>query len=184
VVGTSQRYGVILADPPWNWRAWSRKGESRSAKQHYDVMEIEDVMDLYGFVDPLCSEDCVLFLWATFPLIEDALATIHAWDFDYKGVAFTWVKTNNDGSPWMGLGYWTRHNAEVCLLGTRGHPKRKSRSVREVIISPRRGHSRKPEEQYERIEALVDGPYLELFARPPHPRGWNVWGKEAEGGIE
>ncbi len=79
----------------------------------------------------------------------------------------------------MGTGYWTRSNAELCLLGARGAPKRQAKDVRQLIVAPRREHSRKPDEAIESIERLVAGPYLELFARPPHRPGWDVWGVEA-----
>jgi len=82
----------------------------------------------------------------------------------------------------MGLGYWSRANAEMCLLGTIGHPKRKQKNVHSLIVSQRREHSRKPEEIYGRIERLVDGPYLEMFAR--HRRnGWACWGNEVTGDL-
>lgn len=128
-------------------------------------------------VASIAADDCVLFLWATYPNLPDAFRVIDSWGFTYKTVAFTWIKTNKDGTPFMGLGYWTRANAEVCLLATRGRPKRKARDVPQVIISRRREHSRKPDEQYEHIMRLVDGPYIELFARYPWP-GWAGWGLE------
>jgi MT-A70 len=77
----------------------------------------------------------------------------------------------------IGCGYWTRANPEQCLLATRGHPSRRSRGVRKLVVAPRREHSRKPDEIYERIEALCDGPYLEMFARHSRP-GWAAWGTE------
>src|ERR1700730_15421763 len=120
--------------------------------------------------------DCVLFLWATDPLLPRAFEVIAAWGFAYKTVAFTWAKTTKDGAGFpIGCGYWTRANPEQCLLATRGRPQRLSRAVPQLIISPRREHSRKPDEAYERIEALVPGPYLELFARAPRA-GWAAWG--------
>jgi N6-adenosine-specific RNA methylase IME4 len=177
-------YKVILADPPWNWKAWSAKGESRSAKQHYDVMTGNELRDLgYQKILDWVDEEhgCILFLWAIDSMLPQALELIKYWGFKYKTVAFTWVKLNKNGyTPSMGMGYWTRANPEMCLLATRGKPKRKDKGVRQLIIGKRREHSRKPDEQYERIERLVEGPYLEMFARPPHQRGWDVWGNEAE----
>ena len=98
---------------------------------------------------------------------------IAAWGFVYKTVAFIWVK------PSIGMGYWSRKQAELCLLATKGRPKRLSGGVRQVIEAPRREHSRKPDDIYERIEQLVGGPYLEMFARQFWP-GWDAWGAEVD----
>ncbi|MCI9057187.1 MAG: adenine methyltransferase [Oscillospiraceae bacterium] len=174
-----KKYGVILADPPWAFRAWSDKGKGRSAEQHYPTMRMEDIKALP--VPSLAAEDCVLFLWATFPMLKEALEVIDVWGFTYKTVAFTWVKENrkSPGLFW-GLGYWTRANAEVCLLATRGSPKRQSAAVHQVILSPIEQHSKKPDAVRERIVALMgDVPRAELFARQETP-GWDVWGNEVE----
>ena len=129
----------------------------------------------------------MLLLWTTDPLLDKALDVIRAWGFTYKTVGFCWAKLNkspallyNEKDFFTGLGFWTRANPELCLLATRGHPRRRSRSVRKLIVSPRREHSRKPDEAYERIEALCEGPYLEMFARAPRP-GWDGWGNQSEG---
>jgi N6-adenosine-specific RNA methylase IME4 len=119
----------------------------------------------------------------TNPLLPVGLEVITAWGSAYKTVGFTWVKTTQDGTGFpIGCGYWTRANAELCLLATRGQPQRLSRSVRQLIVSPRREHSRKPDEIYDRIEELVPGPYLELFARNRRP-GWGSWGHEVQTGV-
>ena len=115
--------------------------------------------------------------------MPQAVEVIHAWGFEYKTCAFCWNKGNSlplfpdDFQPKMGLGYWTRANSEVCLLATRGNPKRKHADVRQVIQAQLREHSRKPDEQYDRIERLVDGPYLEMFARQTRA-GWDAIGDE------
>jgi N6-adenosine-specific RNA methylase IME4 len=178
-----KRYPVIYADPPWQFAAYSKKGEGRSAVAHYDCMTKEELRALP--ISNIAEGDCVLFLWTTDPFLPDALELIKAWGFKYKTVAFYWAKTNRSivGSEFtendffVGLGYWTRANVEPCLLATRGHPKRISRKVRRLIISPRRQHSRKPDEIYERIEQLVDGPYVELFSRISRDR-WDGWGNQ------
>ena len=170
---------MILADPPWSFRAWSSKGMGRSAEQHYPTMRLEDIKALP--VSDLAAGDCVLFLWATFPMLKEALEVIDTWGFTYKTVAFTWVKENrkSPGLFW-GLGYWTRANAEVCLLATRGSPKRQSAAVHQVILSPIERHSKKPDAVRERIVALMgDVTRVELFARQETP-GWDVWGNEVE----
>lgn len=104
----------------------------------------------------LAAKDSALFLWATFPQLPEALRLIQAWGFTYKSVAFVWLKQNRKSPGWFyGLGFWTRGNAEVCLLATRGHPKRQAANIHQFIISPVREHSRKPEEAREKIVALM-----------------------------
>jgi len=172
------QYGAILADPPWNFHTWSNKGRNRSADKHYGLLDLDAIKALP--VGDLAAPDCALFLWATWPMLGDALEVIRAWGFKYKSVGFVWVKVNKDDTPFMGLGYWTRANTEPCLLATRGKPKRLHADVSQVIIEPRREHSRKPDCVHERIERLVGGPYIELFARRPMA-GWTVWGDEVDG---
>ena len=173
----TKKYQIILADPPWTFRVWSKKGAGRSAASHYDVMSLRDICNLP--IKSITAKDAVLLLWAVPPNFPEALEVIDTWDFTYKTFAFTWVKLNQDGSPFMGMGHYTRANAEVCLLATKTKGKvlpRLSRGVRQVILSPRREHSRKPDEQYGRIEQLFgDVPRIELFARHTRP-GWDCWG--------
>lgn len=176
-------YRAILADPPWTFQTRSPKGRDRCPDaRHYSVMSLADILAMRPMLDRWAAPDCVLFLWCTFPMLEHGLHVIDAWGFTYRTVAFTWAKRQKtDESKWaMGTGYWTRSNAEICLLAARGTPLRHAKDVRQLIIAPRREHSRKPDEAIESIERLVSGPYLELFARPPHRDGWDVWGLEAE----
>jgi N6-adenosine-specific RNA methylase IME4 len=174
-------YSAIYADPPWSFATYSRKGKGRSAEAHYDCMGLDEIKAMR--VPEWAADDCALFLWVTDPLLPRAFEIIEAWGFVYKTVAFTWVKTTRDGTGFpIGCGFWTRANPELCLMATRGRPQRISRSVRQLIFAPRRAHSQKPEEAYDRIESLVPGPYLELFARGRRP-GWASWGLEVETGI-
>ena len=125
-------------------------------------------------------EDCVLFMWATYPMMAEALEVIKAWGFTYKSIAFQWVKLNRSGKGYFfGLGRWTRGNTEPCLIATRGKPKRISAAVSQSIFSPIRSHSQKPEEVREKIvELMGDLPRVELFARE-RADGWDAWGNEA-----
>lgn len=176
-------FGAILADPPWHYVTWSAAGTGRSAEQHYQTMSREQIQAMP--VGDVAAADCVLFLWATWPTLRDAWEVIEAWGFTYKTAAFDWMKADvrqidmfrDDADGQVGLGHWTRSNTEPCLLATRGNPKRLSAAVRMAVIEPRREHSRKPDCVHERIERLVAGPYLELFARRERP-GWTVWGNE------
>jgi N6-adenosine-specific RNA methylase IME4 len=174
-----RKYGAIYADPSWSFRNWSAKGTGRNAVSHYDCLELESLASL-PMVD-LAAENCVLFLWATDPLLPKAFDLIKAWGFTYKTVAFYWVKLNaaarNKTAFFTGLGYWTRANPEQCLLATRGKPIRLAKNVRKLVVDRRREHSRKPDAVRERIEQLVAGPYLELFARETR-LGWDCWGDQ------
>ena len=135
-------------------------------------------------VSDLADTDCALFLWATFPQLPEALRLIRAWGFSYKTVAFVWLKTNRKARTWFyGLGFWTRSNAEICLLATKGHPKRQAANIHQLIVSPVERHSKKPDEARDRIEALMgDLPRIELFARQETP-GWEEWGNEVNSDI-
>ena len=145
-------------------------------------MSIDDLCALP--VETLAGKDCLLFLWATFPQLPEALRLIKAWGFSFKTVAFVWLKLNRKSPTWFyGLGYWTRGNAEICLLAKRGHPKRYSKSVHQFIISPVEEHSKKPDITREKIIALAgDLPRAELFARQKTP-GWDVWGNELDSDL-
>ena len=132
-------------------------------------------------VAELAAKDSALFMWATFPQLPEALRLIRAWGFTYKSVAFVWLKKNKKADSWFyGLGFWTRANAEVCLLATKGHPKRQAADIHQFIISPIEAHSKKPDEARDKIVSLMgDLPRVELFARQTPP-GWDVWGNEVE----
>lgn len=171
-----KHFGVILADPPWRFETWSEKGKGRSPERHYPTMPYPEIVALP--VCDLAADDCVLFLWSTWPMLREAIGVMGAWGFTYKTCGFLWVKARNS-MPSIGTGYWTRANSEPCLLATRGHPKRLHADVSQVIIEPRQEHSRKPDEIYRRIERLVGGPYLELFARR-RQIGWFSWGNELD----
>lgn len=172
-----RRYTVIYADPPWTFYAYSHKGDGRSAVRHYPVMSLIEIQRIP--VGKLALPDCALFLWVTAPLLMEGINTLGVWGFTYKTIAFTWVKQNRKADTLAtGLGYWTRSNAEFCLLGTIGSPKRVSRSVHSVVISHREQHSRKPAIVRDRIvELMGDQPRIELFSRECIP-GWDAWGLE------
>jgi N6-adenosine-specific RNA methylase IME4 len=191
-------FGAILADPPWRFKTWNKATAVKargtkpgqhlgqtyvSASVHYKTMALEDILAMP--VSELAASDSALFLWASWPMMPEAMQVIEAWGFEYKTCAFDWIKAHtaqidmfrDDADALMGMGYWTRANSEPCLLATRGKTKRKHADVRMGIIEPRRQHSRKPDCVHGRIERLVAGPYLELFARAERP-GWTTWGNE------
>lgn len=174
-----KKYSIIYADPPWNFRNWSEKGADRNASRHYPTMEKTAIQSLP--VQEICEKDCLLFLWVTAPCLIEGIELIKAWGFKYKTIAFTWIKQNkNSDGIFRGMGYYTRSNAEFCLLATRGKVlERRSHSVSSVVISHIEQHSKKPDAVRDRIvELMGDIPRIELFARSAAP-GWDCWGNEA-----
>lgn len=120
-------------------------------------MSIEELCALP--VAELAAKDSALFMWATFPQLPEALRLIRAWGFTYKSVAFVWLKKNRKADSWFyGLGFWTRANAEICLLATKGHPKRQAADIHQFIISPIEAHSKKPDETRDKIVAHSGSP--------------------------
>lgn len=178
-------YRVVYADPAWLFKAGTKR-----RPQHYKRMTIDEICDLP--VRDLVAKDCVLLMWVIDSHVELAMRVVTAWGFKFKTVGLYWAKTNQDGSFFMGPGHWTRSNmehayecylgeteqeVERCFLNTIGRPSRAAKHVRRLMVTPRREHSRKPDEAYERIEQLVDGPYIELFSRSGRPN-WTSWGDE------
>lgn len=175
---TEKRYEIVYADPPWTFRVWSAKGKGRSAERHYPTMDKEAIRRLP--IGRIAAENSVLFLWVTAPCLIEGIELISAWGFTYKTVAFTWVKQNkkSDGI-FTGMGYYTRSNAEYCLLATKGKVlERKSHDVSSVVLSHIEQHSKKPDEVRNRIVNLFGNlPRIELFARE-RASGWDCWGNE------
>lgn len=182
-------FDIVYADPPWDYENWNKKwhqehAESKWAGKKYPLMTHEDMCNLE--VGRIASKDAVLFLWTISTMIPKALMVMDGWGFKYKTVAFVWVKKNKiKDSFFMGMGFWTRSNAEICLLGVKGKPlPRVSRSVQQIVYSPVRKHSQKPDEVRERIVTLLgDRPRVELFAREKVD-GWTSWGNEIESDLE
>ncbi|WP_302153028.1 MT-A70 family methyltransferase [Eubacterium ventriosum] len=175
-----KKYKIIYADPPWQYRVYSKKGQGRSAENHYHTMNIKDIMALP--VDKIADKDCILFLWITFPCLKEGIEVMERWGFKYKTCGFNWVKRNKKKNTYfMGLGFWTRSNSEVCLIGTKGQPKRVSKSVPQICDARIMEHSKKPAEIRERIVELCgELPRVELFARDK-VKGWDSLGDEIDG---
>ena len=171
------KFECIYADPPWCYRNKSGQGV---AENHYRTMNNEDIYNLD--VAGLAAKDCILFLWVTFPCLLEGLNTIKRWGFEYKTLGFCWVKRNKKSLTWFwGLGFWTRSNPEICIIATKGKPKRISKSVHCIVDTPIEGHSKKPDIVRERIVELVgDIPRIELFARKQYD-GWVCLGDEIDG---
>lgn len=175
-----KKYKIIYADPPWPYSSDpnSKRGIWGLADQQYNTMDMEDLKKLP--VDTIADDDCILFMWATFPNLQQALDLIKAWGFKFKTVAFVWEKfdkTNNTPKKY-GLGWYTRSNCEIVMLGRKGKFDRKSAAVQQIIKSTISKHSQKPDEVRKRILKLCgDIPRIELFART-RVHGWDTWGND------
>jgi len=174
-----KKYQIIYADPPWDYGSFP----SVSNKAAYPLMKTKDICALP--VAKITHPNALLFLWTTMTHLPDAFQVIEAWGFRYVTNGFTWVKTNRkSGTPFLGMGYWTRQNAELCLLAKRGTPSRRDKSISSIVISPRGRHSQKPEEVRRKILRICGNlPRIELFARSKTP-GWDIWGNELINDIE
>ncbi len=182
-------FRVVYADPPWSYSNYSKGTKAEgAASAHYNTMSVPQ-MALLPVDERTDDEGSVLFLWATMPLLEDALVLMREWGFDYKTTAFTWVKLNKNGellkedgtlNAFSGLGYYTNSNVELVLLGRKGKSlERESKSVKQVVVAPIGAHSAKPAEVRDRIVTLYDDePRLEMFARVA-PENWDIWGNQA-----
>lgn len=186
----------IAADPAWKTKNWSdpeteeQQKAYRGAERHYATMTLDEIMAMP--VKDIAARDAHCFLWITGPFLKYAEAVLNSWGFQFSTDAFVWIKLlkslgADQGQLMtlaeliellnMGPGKTTRKNAEFCILGRRGNPKRLAKDVFEVIVSPRQEHSRKPLEFYERVERYCPGPRLDLFSRQQR-EGWTAWGNE------
>lgn len=177
-----KKYQIILCDPPWkyNSRANHKTRFRGGACGHYSLMSMDAIKALP--IRLLANDNCALFLWTTFPYLEEQIKLFSHWGFKYRTVGFTWIKTNSkNGKPFFGVGYYTKSNAEVCLLGVKGKMKPVSNKISSIIIAPRQKHSIKPNEIKNKIIQLFgDLPRIELFAREQTP-GWTCLGNEING---
>ncbi len=176
ILHTDRKYNIIYADPPWQY---NDKGCNGNAEKHYSTMKLADICELP--VKDLAAEDCVLFLWATYPMLENALKVIKSWGFRYKTLGFQWIKTNKrSGGYFFGTGQWTRGNTEACLLAIKGKPHKfkQNNGISQIIEAPVGRHSSKPLIVRDKITALLgELPRIELFARE-QADGWDCWGDE------
>uniref|UniRef100_A0A6M3X7I5 Putative methyltransferase n=2 Tax=viral metagenome TaxID=1070528 RepID=A0A6M3X7I5_9ZZZZ len=176
----NRKYNIILADPPWKFIGWSiNKSGKKSPANHYECQDLDWIKSLP--INKLADKDCILFLWATYPTLEISFEVIKEWGFKYATCGFTWIKTTKNNKWHFGLGYWTRANPEICLIGVKGHPKRIDKSIPNLIVSRVMEHSKKPDEVRSRIVQLIGNlPRIELFARE-QVDGWDALGNEVDG---
>jgi len=190
----NKKYQIIYADPPWFYNNWSPLKDDKTARKvgrvMYPTMRLDEICSLP--IGKIVDKNCILFLWATMPCLDQAFEVIKSWGFIYKSCAFVWVKTTSKGI-YSGLGNWTLGNAELCLLATHKTFPKRQKPVKQIIMSPKSRHSEKPREARNRIVEMM-GPLsrIELFARKPNGQlfedesfeGWDVWGNEVESDIE
>ena len=176
-----KKYQIIYADPPW--RLKMSKNRSKWGDAMYPTMRTVDICELP--IKEIADSSCALFLWVTMPFLSDGLMVMRSWGFEYITCAFVWVKQNRSGQGiYSGLGQWVNGNGELCLLGRIGRLIRINKDVKQIMLSPVQGHSRKPIEIRSRITRILgELPRIELFAREKTP-GWDVWGNEVESDIE
>lgn len=177
IYNTNKKYNIIYADPPWRYTGWI-KG-NRGVEIHYPTMKEEEIISMKDTIKSISDDNCIIFLWITFPCLIEGLKVMKEWGFKYKTCGFNWVKRNKKSDTWFfGLGSWTRANSELCLIGTKGTIKRKSRRVSQIIDTHIEEHSKKPAIVRDKIIELVgDLPRIELFARQT-VKGWDCWGNE------
>lgn len=177
IFNTDKKYSIIYADPPWKYGGGKNKKTFQGlASVYYDTMKTKDICDLP--IPNITADDAVLFLWVTPPQLVDGLKVLESWGFKYKTIAFNWIKYYKSGKPFFGLGFWTRSNSEICLLGVKGNIHRVDNKVSQIIQTECLPHSKKPDEARDRIVQLIgDLPRIELFARQ-QTEGWDCWGNE------
>lgn len=170
-------FPVIYADPPWRFGAWSDvTGHNKSAENHYPTMETDAICELFADIGSPCTDDAVLFLWATNPMLLDGLRVLEAWGFNY---VHHWIWDKEE----IGTGYWGRDRHELLLIGKRGNfPAPLMGTQPDTVYRERKSdHSVKPVYFAEQLERLFpDLQKLEMFCRDPRP-GWDAWGYEAAG---
>lgn len=167
-------YDLIMCDPPWSYRNWSKKGERKNATAHYACLSLDEIAAFP--VHQIAAPSCLLWLWATNPMLDQAIDMLGNWGFTFK-TAGHWVKRTKHGKTAFGTGYILRSAGEPFLIGTIGTPKT-TRGVRSVVEGLAREHSRKPEEGYRAAEELIPGARrIELFSRQER-EGWDCFGIE------
>lgn len=170
-------YGMIMADPPWKFKNYSKKGEKKSASAQYNCMSIEQIKAMR--VGDLAGGDCLLWLWATSPLMEQCFSVMRAWGFT-PITCGSWMKITKTGKMQWGPGYWLRTTEEPYIIGKIGKPRIACRAIPSGFMGLAREHSRKPEEGYLNAEKMApDAWRLDLFSRSERA-GWDSFGDEAD----
>ena len=179
----NKKYNIIYADPAWKHKDKRQNPDSDRPTKYggiygrYDVMDTKDICNLP--INKIADENCMLFMWVTFPNLQKGLDVIKAWGFDYRTLGFSWIKLNKKNEkPFFGIGYYTKSNCECCLIGVKGKPIVVDNTISSVLMTPRERHSKKPDIVRDKIVQLCgDLPRIELFARE-RAEGWDAWGND------
>ena len=182
MIDISKQYSMIYADPPWSYNdrmiMTGIHGAIKGASSFYNTMSLEEIKNLP--IKDIADKNCILFIWITMPLLPNVFEVIDAWGFKYKTCGFTWIKKTKQGKTHLGMGHYTRGNAELCLIATKGSIKIQNHSISQIIESEIEQHSKKPDIIRDKIVELCgDLPRIELFARK-RTEGWDVWGNEVD----
>ena len=181
-----RHYNVVEADPAWHHKSYSVKGQRRSPSRYYKTMTLEEICALP--VKEIAHKNCHLMLWTTQPHLQQSFDVLRAWGFKYSSCYIFWLKLNPKSADviWMrasdfhtGMGFTTRKNVEIVLLGRRGSPKRLAKNLPDYLIAARRQHSRKPDAFYDHVRQYAAGPRISLFTRETR-EGFDSWGDEAD----
>lgn len=174
IYNTDKKFNIIYADPAWSY--W--EGGEKNQSLHYQTMSIDQICNIP--VKNIADDNCILFIWVTYPILIEALKVIEAWGFKYSTCGFVWVKKNKNADSWFfGNGAWTRANSELCLIATKGTTTRMSASISQVLDDRIMDHSQKPERVRKLITDLVgELPRVELFSRNENNDGWFNWGNK------
>ena len=172
-------YQIIYCDPPWDYKGQTQhngKGgkETGGALKHYPTMKLSEMKEMKEWIQSLCDDDCLLFMWTSSPHLDQAIELMKSWGFKWSTIGFVWDKQMVNPS------FYTLSQVEICLLGKRGRiPKpRGARNIRQFVSEKHRKHSKKPHEVRKRIEQMFPTQKkIELFAREKHD-GWDSWGNE------
>lgn len=173
----NKKYNIIYADPPWEYFLYQKQDWRGTANKHYNTLTIEKIKKLP--VKQISDKNCILFLWGTWPNLQECLDVIKAWGFKYKTIGFNWIKTNSTNSKcFFGMGHYTKSNSEFCLIATKGTIPIISNKISSVLHSSIQKHSKKPDIIRDKILQLVGNlPRIELFARTK-VHGWDTWGND------
>lgn len=179
---SNRKYNIIYADPPWSYNdrmiMTGIHGAIKGASSFYNTMSLEQIKNLP--IKGIADKNCILFIWITMPLLPIVFEVINAWGFKYKTCGFTWIKRTKQGKTHLGMGHYTRGNAELCLIATKGSIKILNHSISQIIEGEIREHSRKPDIIRDKIVELCgDLPRIELFARK-RTEGWDAWGNDID----
>lgn len=183
-----KKYSIIYADPPWHYSSRSHQDSGRgfSDLKPYPTLNQDSLKKMGGAVSEISETNAACFMWVTDSHLKEGIQLLESWGFQYKTIAFVWIKNYKSGRRCVNFAPWTLKSSEICLLGIRGKMSQHkiSNNVYQLVEAERTSHSKKPDQVRDRIVQLFgDIPRVELFARQAST-GWDVWGNEIPNDIE